>query len=77
MIKKKKLILVFHSYHANSWLVKITSNGRYILAPTIDGQIFVFNMATGQASAMIKEHEGKKDTDLLLGCFILTKVLRC
>ncbi|KAI7896073.1 WD40-repeat-containing domain protein [Mucor mucedo] len=46
------------SYHANSWLVKITSNGRYVLAPTIYGQIFVFNMKTGKVSAIIKEHEG-------------------
>ncbi|KAI7865731.1 WD40-repeat-containing domain protein [Spinellus fusiger] len=46
-------------YHANSWLVKITSNGRYILAPTIYGQIFVFNLLTGQLSAILKDHEGK------------------
>ncbi|KAI8140478.1 WD40-repeat-containing domain protein [Fennellomyces sp. T-0311] len=44
-------------YHANSWLVKITSNGRYILAPTIYGQIFVFNILTGQLTAILKEHE--------------------
>ncbi|KAI9323473.1 WD40-repeat-containing domain protein [Dichotomocladium elegans] len=44
-------------YHANSWLVKITSNGRYILAPTIYGQIFVFNMLSGQVTAILKEHE--------------------
>lgn len=47
------------SYHANSWLVKITTNGRYLLAPTIYGQLFVFNMLTGQVTAVIKEHEGK------------------
>jgi WD40 repeat protein len=58
--RKRKLIIVY-SYHANSWLVKITSNGRYLLAPTIDGQIFVFNMRTGKASAIIKEHEGKEN----------------
>lgn len=56
----KKHFFFFVSYHANSWLVKITSNGRYILAPTIYGQIFVFNMSTGKVSAIIKEHEGKK-----------------
>ncbi|KAI9489101.1 WD40-repeat-containing domain protein, partial [Zychaea mexicana] len=44
-------------YHANSWLVKITSNGRYLLAPTIYGQIFVFNMSSGQLTAILKEHE--------------------
>lgn len=45
-------------YHANSWSVKITSNGRYLLAPTIYGQMFVFNMLTGEVSAIIKEHQG-------------------
>ena len=40
--------------------MKITSNGRYILAPTIYGQIFVFNILTGQLTAILKEHEGKK-----------------
>lgn len=47
-------------YHANSWSVKIASNGRYLLAPTIYGQIFVFNMLTGKASAIVKEHQGTK-----------------
>lgn len=49
----------FYSYHANSWLVKITSNGRYVLAPTIYGQIFVFNMKSGNVTAILKEHEGE------------------
>ncbi len=48
------------SYHSNSWLVKITSNGRYLLAPTIYGQIFVFNMLTEQVTAILKEHQGKR-----------------
>ncbi|KAI8967594.1 WD40-repeat-containing domain protein [Mycotypha africana] len=52
-------------YHSNSWLVKITSNGRYILAPTIYGQIFVFNMATGQVTAIIKEHEDIEVRDVI------------
>lgn len=61
---KQNIVALFtkshYSYHANSWLVKITSNGRYVLAPTIYGQIFVFNMKTGKVSAIIKEHEGKQ-----------------
>ncbi|KAI7906648.1 WD40-repeat-containing domain protein [Cokeromyces recurvatus] len=52
-------------YHANSWLVKITSNGRYILAPTIYGQIFVFNIATGKVAAIIKEHEDIEVRDVI------------
>ena len=50
-----------NSYHANSWLVKIASNGRYILAPTIYGQLFVFNMLTEQLTGIVKEHQGKKE----------------
>ncbi|KAI8075901.1 WD40-repeat-containing domain protein [Gilbertella persicaria] len=52
-------------YHSNSWLVKITSNGRYILAPTIYGQIFVFNIASGQVSAIIKEHQDIEVRDVI------------
>ncbi|KAI8885383.1 WD40 repeat-like protein [Backusella circina FSU 941] len=52
-------------YHANSWLVKITSNGRYILAPTIYGQIFVFNMLTGQVTAIMKEHQDMEVRDVI------------
>lgn len=49
-----------NSYHANSWLVKIASNGRYIVAPTIYGQLFIFNMLTEQLTGIVKEHQGKK-----------------
>ncbi|KAI8362685.1 WD40-repeat-containing domain protein [Choanephora cucurbitarum] len=52
-------------YHSNSWLVKITSNGRYILAPTIYGQIFVFNIVTGNVSAIIKEHQDIEVRDVI------------
>lgn len=50
---------IIYSYHSNSWLVKIASNGRYLLAPTIYGQIFAFNMLTGQVTGILKDHEGK------------------
>lgn len=52
------------SYHANSWLVKVSSNGRYLLAPTIHGQIFVFNLLSGQLTAILKNHEGKIEETL-------------
>ncbi|KAI9321404.1 WD40-repeat-containing domain protein [Dichotomocladium elegans] len=52
-------------YHANSWLVKITSNGRYLLAPTIYGQVFVFNMSSGQLTAILKEHEDVEVRDVI------------
>jgi hypothetical protein len=53
-IKKYK----HEEYHSNSWSVKIATNGRYLLAPTIYGQIFVFNLLSGQLTAIIKEHQG-------------------
>lgn len=52
-------------YHANSWSVKIASNGRYLLAPTIYGQIFVFNMLTGAVTAIIKEHQDIEIRDVI------------
>ncbi|KAG1053228.1 hypothetical protein G6F43_004683 [Rhizopus delemar] len=52
-------------YHSNSWLVKITSNGRYLLAPTIYGQIFVFNMLTEQVTAILKEHQDMEVRDVI------------
>jgi hypothetical protein len=44
-------------YHSNSWYIKISSNGRYISAPTFMGQIFFFNLATGKVSAILKDHD--------------------
>ncbi|CDH56037.1 wd g-beta repeat-containing protein [Lichtheimia corymbifera JMRC:FSU:9682] len=52
-------------YHANSWLVKIASNGRYIVAPTIYGQLFVFNMLTEQLTGIVKEHQDVEVRDVL------------
>ncbi|KAL0087782.1 WD40-repeat-containing domain protein [Phycomyces blakesleeanus] len=60
-IKKYK----HEDYHANSWLVKVTSNGRYLLAPTIYGQIFVFNMFHGQLTAILKDHEDVEVRDVI------------
>ncbi|KAI7864499.1 WD40-repeat-containing domain protein [Spinellus fusiger] len=52
-------------YHSNSWLVKITSNGRYLLAPTIYGQIFVFNLMHGQLTAILKDHQDIEVRDVI------------
>ncbi|SAM02439.1 hypothetical protein [Absidia glauca] len=52
-------------YHANSWLVKVSSNGRYLLAPTIHGQIFVFNLLSGQLTAILKNHEDMEIRDVM------------
>ncbi|KAJ2238256.1 hypothetical protein IWW45_000267 [Coemansia sp. RSA 485] len=44
-------------YLSNSWLIRITSNGRYILAPTLNGQVFVFDIATGQTTGVLRDHD--------------------
>ncbi|CAG8672671.1 8922_t:CDS:2, partial [Ambispora leptoticha] len=44
-------------YHANSWLMKISSNGRYLMAPTMTGQVMAFNLRTGKVSAILRDHE--------------------
>ena len=53
-------ILIFvYSYHSNSWLIKISSNGRYLAAPTMDGGVFIFNLRNGQVTGILRDHDGK------------------
>jgi WD40 repeat protein len=52
-------------YHSNSWLIKITSNGRYIAAPTYDGKVFLFNLKTGKVSGMLHYHEDVEVRDVI------------
>ncbi|KAI8052998.1 WD40-repeat-containing domain protein [Syncephalis plumigaleata] len=44
-------------YHSNSWLVKIASNGRFILAPTLNGQVFLFDIRSGKMLMVLKDSE--------------------
>lgn len=39
-------------------MVKIASNGRYLLAPTLHGEVFVFNILSGRVTAILKDHDG-------------------
>ncbi|OMJ24091.1 putative WD repeat-containing protein [Smittium culicis] len=50
----------FHhdEYLSNSWLIRISSNGRYVLAPTYNGQVFVFHLATGKLASVLRGHQG-------------------
>ncbi|KAI8805036.1 WD40-repeat-containing domain protein [Cladochytrium replicatum] len=52
-------------YLSNSWLVKISSNGRYVAAPTFDGQVFLFELATGQVVEVLKDHEACEVRDVI------------
>ncbi|TPX63545.1 hypothetical protein SpCBS45565_g06540 [Spizellomyces sp. 'palustris'] len=54
-------------YRSNSWLTKISSNGRYVLAPTYDGAVVVFSLASGQVTAVLRDHEGVEVRDCVWG----------
>ncbi|KAJ1959479.1 hypothetical protein H4R35_007640, partial [Dimargaris xerosporica] len=52
-------------YVSNSWLIKVASNGRYLCAPTLTGQTFVFHLPTGKVTAVLKGHEEIEVRDVL------------
>jgi WD40 repeat protein len=52
-------------YHSNSWLIKITSNGRYIAAPTYDGKVFIYNLKSGKISGKLHYHEDVEVRDVV------------
>ncbi|KAL1915225.1 uncharacterized protein VTP21DRAFT_7501 [Calcarisporiella thermophila] len=52
-------------YYANSWLMKIASNGRYLAAPTIQGQVFIYNLKSGDVTAILKDHEDLEVRDVI------------
>ncbi|CAG8475573.1 5607_t:CDS:10 [Funneliformis mosseae] len=52
-------------YHSNSWLIKISSNGRYIAAPTMDGGVFIFNLRTGQVTSILRDYDDLEVRDVI------------
>ncbi|KAI9094710.1 WD40-repeat-containing domain protein [Phlyctochytrium arcticum] len=54
-------------YRSNSWLTKISSNGRYVLAPTYDGAVVIFEMASGGVVGVLRDHEGVEVRDCIWG----------
>ncbi|CAG8641079.1 11376_t:CDS:10, partial [Acaulospora morrowiae] len=52
-------------YHSNSWLIKISSNGRYLAAPTMTGQVFIFRLKTGDLTAVLRDHEDLEVRDVI------------
>jgi WD40 repeat protein len=53
------------SYHSNSWLMKITSNGRYIAAPTFNGNVYLYNIQSGELAGVLRDHEEIEVRDVL------------
>ncbi|KAI8348687.1 WD40-repeat-containing domain protein [Mortierella sp. GBAus27b] len=52
-------------YFSNAWLIKIASNGRYIMAPTCTGEVFIFNLKTGQVTGVLKDHDDVEVRDVI------------
>ncbi|KAF9439182.1 hypothetical protein BGZ76_009354 [Entomortierella beljakovae] len=52
-------------YFSNAWLIKIASNGRYLLAPTCTGEVFIYNMKTGQVTGILKDHDDVEVRDVI------------
>ncbi|KAI1318398.1 hypothetical protein EDD11_006736 [Mortierella claussenii] len=52
-------------YFSNAWLIKIASNGRYMLAPTCTGEVFIYNLKTGQVTGVLKDHDDVEVRDVI------------
>ena len=40
-----------------TWLLRMKSNGYYVLVPTSNGKIFVFNVLTGFLTCVLADHD--------------------
>ena len=46
------------SFHSNEFLTKFGSNGRYIAAPTTNGKVFFWDVATKELTGVIQDYSG-------------------
>jgi WD40 repeat protein len=53
-------------YRSNSWGVRLTSNGRYVFAPTYDGNIYVFQLKTGKVVGVLRDHSEVEVRDVVI-----------
>lgn len=51
--------------YSNSWCMNITSNGRYVIAPTTDGTLFAFCLISGQVASTFKQHQDIEIRDVV------------
>lgn len=51
--------LILFSFQANRWQLQPTPNGRYVVAPTIEGKIFVWNLKSSTLVTILKDHIGE------------------
>ena len=57
-------------FHANSYLCRNATNGRYLAAPTVTGSVYVWNASTGDKVAVLGEGAGA-------GMLFSLRPLRC
>jgi WD40 repeat protein len=58
--KQKHLLnCVLIRFVANSWLMKITSNGTYLFASTLNGKVFLFDLLSGNVVKILNDHDGE------------------
>eukprot|EP01119_Soliformovum_irregulare_P019852 TRINITY_DN6369_c1_g1_i2.p1 TRINITY_DN6369_c1_g1~~TRINITY_DN6369_c1_g1_i2.p1 ORF type:complete len:147 (+),score=55.04 TRINITY_DN6369_c1_g1_i2:156-596(+) len=56
------------NYNSNVWLMKLASNGRYLLAGTSEGGVYVWNLRTTQLTAILKEPDAEGVVMRSIGC---------
>jgi len=44
------------SYDANTWIMRFASNGRYLVAPTAVGKVFIWNIRSKQVVGILEDH---------------------
>ncbi|PVV01159.1 hypothetical protein BB560_004434 [Smittium megazygosporum] len=61
----------FHheDYLSNSWLIRISSNGNYVFAPTYNGQVFIFHIPSGKVTGILRDHQNIEVRDVKLHPF--------
>ncbi|KAL6073692.1 SH3 and multiple ankyrin repeat domains protein 1 isoform X1, variant 2 [Balamuthia mandrillaris] len=52
------------SYKANSWPVRVASNGVYIAAPSVQGEVFIWHLKTGRLNCILAFHEDRECRDV-------------
>eukprot|EP01114_Cavostelium_apophysatum_P011889 TRINITY_DN2644_c0_g1_i2.p1 TRINITY_DN2644_c0_g1~~TRINITY_DN2644_c0_g1_i2.p1 ORF type:complete len:1202 (+),score=337.29 TRINITY_DN2644_c0_g1_i2:134-3739(+) len=52
-------------FRSNVSMLKISSNGRYLLAPTTDGKVFIWNLRTAELVGILHEHEDREVRSVL------------
>jgi len=52
-------------YRSNIWMLKLATNGRYVLSPTVEGKVFVWNLRSAELVAILNDHANREVRDIL------------